>query len=326
MLDRFNALKIYLTSSERRLKVGAFPATTDTKLPNSVHIDTHLVQRLVAAQFPEWANIPIKPVEPGGWDNRTFHLGAEMSVRLPSAERYTAQARKEHRWLAVIAPQLPLPIPIPLALGEPAEGYPWHWSIYGWLKGENASIERIDDLDQFAADLAQFLKALQRIDPTDAPTPGKSNFFRGGALATYDTQTRDAIDALRRDIDSQAAAEIWTSALDAAWLAPPVWLHGDVAAGNLLVHDGRLSAVIDFRQLAVGDAACDMAIAWTLLTGSSREVFRTDLAVDDATWARGRGWALWKALIVLAKQLKNIADATGSARRIIDELIDDWKS
>ncbi|MCZ6617169.1 MAG: phosphotransferase, partial [Gammaproteobacteria bacterium] len=175
------------------------------KLQESVQIDIPLVKRLVATQFPEWADLPIKPVELGGWDNRTFHLGDEMSVRLPSAKRYAAQVERERRWLPGIAPQLPLPIPVPLAMGAPGEGYPWHWSIYRWLEGEIATIERIEDLNRFASDLGIFLKTLQRIDPTDAPTPGMDNFFRGGVLSAYDREARDAIDALRGYVDTRAA-------------------------------------------------------------------------------------------------------------------------
>jgi aminoglycoside phosphotransferase (APT) family kinase protein len=158
-----------------------FPSpSADTPADNmparkNVDINVALVETLIAAQFPQWADLPIKPVAFGGVDNRTFQLGKEMSVRLPSAEGYSAQVEKEHRWLPKLAPLLPLPIPIPLAMGVPADGYPWHWSIYRWLEGENAAIERIDDPCQFAIALAQFLAALQRVDPMGGPPPGSHN-------------------------------------------------------------------------------------------------------------------------------------------------------
>ena len=145
-------------------------------------ITPSLIRRLVTAQFPQWASLPIEAVACDGWDNRTFHLGRDMSVRLPSAVRYAAQVPKEHYWLPKLAPSLPLPIPVPLAMGVPALGYPWHWSIYRWLEGEAATIERIADLRQFALALAEFLVALQRIDPTGGPPPGPHNFYRGGPL------------------------------------------------------------------------------------------------------------------------------------------------
>jgi aminoglycoside phosphotransferase (APT) family kinase protein len=236
-------------------------------------INVALVHQLVAAQFPQWADLPIKPVESGGWDNRTFHLGADMTVRLPSAEGYALQVEKEHRWLPRLAPLLPLPIPVPLAKGFPDNDYPWHWSIYQWIEGENAMIDRIADLPQFAITLAQFLATLQRIDPTDGPAPGQHSAFRGAPLAVYDTDTRNAIAVLDGKIDTNAATAVWETALQATWNGSPVWFHGDVAAGNLLVKDGQLSAVIDFGCSGVGDPACDLTIAWTLLSGESREAF-----------------------------------------------------
>ena len=262
---------------------------------DEVDINVSLVRRLIAAQFPQWADLPIKPVEFDGWDNRTFHLGEDMTVRLPSAAPYALQVEKEHRWLPRLAPRLPLPIPVPLAKGAPADGYPWQWSVYRWLEGETATIERIADLRQFAIALAEFLTALQRIDPAGGPPPGRHNFFRGGSLTVYDAESRQAIAALEGEIDADAATATWEAALAATWHGAPVWFHGDVAAGNLLVEGGRLSAVIDFGTSGVGDLSCDLAIALTLFRGESRDAFRAVLRPDDATWSRGRGWALWKA-------------------------------
>jgi aminoglycoside phosphotransferase (APT) family kinase protein len=287
--------------------------------PAKVDINVSLVGRLVTAQFPQWADLVIKPVEFDGWDNRTYRLGEDMTVRLPSAEAYAEQVEKELRWLPRLAPFLPLPIPIPLAMGVPAQGYPWHWSVYRWLEGENATIERIADLNQFATALAQFLAALQRIDPAGGPPPGQHNFFRGGPLAIYDTETRDAIAGLTGKIDTDAVTAAWEAALRATWHGPPVWLHGDVGAANLLVKRGRLSAVIDFGCSGVGDPACDLTIAWTLFSGESREAFRAALPVDGATWARGRGWALWKGLITLAEHINTNPLEAGKARRAIDK-------
>jgi aminoglycoside phosphotransferase (APT) family kinase protein len=284
-----------------------------------VDIDAALVTKLVASQFPRWADLPITPVAFDGWDNRTFRLGTDMSVRLPSAGAYSAQVGKEHRWLPVLAPQLPLPIPVPLAMGVPAEGYPWNWSVYRWLEGATASTERIDDLSELATALARFLAALQRVDPTGGPPPGRHNFFRGGPPQTYDAETRDAIAALDGRIDTELATAVWEAAIASTWQGAPVWVHGDVAAGNLLVRDGRLSAVIDFGSSGVGDPACDVTIAWTLLSGESREAFRAALPVDAATWARGRGWALWKGLITLAGRISPVEAAR--VRRVVDDVL-----
>jgi aminoglycoside phosphotransferase (APT) family kinase protein len=286
-----------------------------------VAIDVALVRRLVVAQFPQWAALPVRPVEVGGWDNRTFHLGDSMTVRLPSAEGYVPQVTKEHRWLPYLAPLLPLPIPMPLAQGVPGEGYPWPWSVYRWLPGQHATVERIADPGQFASALAEFLLALQAIDPTGGPAAGAHNFYRGASLTVYDGETRRAIEALGGEIDGDAAMAVWEGALRATWQGQPVWVHGDVAAGNLLVEGGRLSAVIDFGCMGVGDPACDLTIAWTLLSGKGREAFRAALPLDLATWARGRGWALWKALITLVEYLDTDPLKAGEARRVLGEVI-----
>ena len=298
------------------MHAGAMPET-------NLDIDVALVRRLVAAQFPQWAELPIRPVAFDGWDNRTFRLGEDMSVRLPSAAGYAVQVEKEHRWLPTLAPLLPLPIPVPLAKGVPDDGYPWHWSVYWWLEGEHATIERIADLPRFATTLAHFLVALQRIDPARGPPPGPPNFYRGGPLMIYDAETRHAIAALPGTIDAGAATAVWEAALGATWHGSPVWVHGDVAAGNLLVNGGRLSAVIDFGCSGVGDPACDLTIAWTLFSGESREAFRTALPLDSATWARGRGWALWKGLITLAGYINTNPPKAEAARRVIDDVLVD---
>jgi aminoglycoside phosphotransferase (APT) family kinase protein len=274
-----------------------------------------LVSRLVAAQFPQWAHLPVTPVELDGWDNTTFRLGEDLSVRLPSGDPYVLQVEKEHRWLPILAPHLPLPIPEPLAKGAPGCGFPRPWSVYRWLEGEHATVERVADLNRFAADLANFLAALYEVDPAGGPAPGEHNFFRGGALTTYDSEVREAIAGLKGKVDTDAAAAVWEAALAAARRGPSVWIHGDVTASNMLVVDGRLSAVIDFGCSGVGDPACDLTIAWTFLCGDSRDVFRDRLALD-ATWARGRGWALWKALITHVQALRtNDARADLVARR-----------
>lgn len=286
-------------------------------------IDTTLAGRLVARQFPHWAALPIERVEPGGWDNRTFHLGTEMKLRFPSAARYAAQVAKEHRWLPTLAEHLPVPIPSPLAKGEPGDGYPWPWSVQRWLPGEVASASHIPDRAGFAVELAQFLRALQAIPAAGGPAAGAQSFFRGGALGTYDAETRRCLRALAGSVDAEGAASAWEAALASRWQRPPVWVHGDIAAGNLLVEDGRLAAVIDFGSCAVGDPACDLVIAWTFLDGDSRAAFRAAVAADPGTWARARGWALWKALLVLADGTE--ADVAGT-RRLIADVIAEHRS
>ncbi|HVX42856.1 MAG TPA: aminoglycoside phosphotransferase family protein [Mycobacteriales bacterium] len=267
-------------------------------------IDADLVRRLIAAQFPQWADLPVQPVPNEGWDNRTYHLGDGMTVRLPSAEGYAAAVEKEQRWLPILASYLPLPIPVPLGMGEPTEEYPYHWTVNRWLDGQAASRETIADLNLFATDLGEFLTALQGIDVMGGPVAGRHSFYRGASLMHYDEETRRSIEILGDRIDGALATEIWETALAATWTGAPVWFHGDVAVGNLLVRDGRLSAVIDFGTSGVGDPACDLVIAWTLFTEESRKAFGAALAADEGTWARGRGWALWKDLIGLADEFR----------------------
>ena len=250
--------------------------------PETVNINTKLVRQLIAHQFPHRANLPVTEVKPNGWDNRTFRLGEQLSVQLPSAERYAPQARKEHYWLPKLALKLPLPIPTPVAIGKPSLGYLWQWSIYRWIDGETARDENIDDLTQFATSLARFLSALQEIDPVNGPTPGRHNFHRGGDLAVYDDQTRQAISRLVNELDGDAVAEVWAAAPKTPWNNTPVWVHGDVSQGNLLVNDGQLSAVIDFGGTCVGDPACDLAITWAMFKGENRETFRSAPPLDTA--------------------------------------------
>jgi aminoglycoside phosphotransferase (APT) family kinase protein len=274
-----------------------------------------LVSRLVATQFPQWAHLPVAPVELDGHDNRTFRLGDELSVRLPRADAYAPQVDKEHRWLPVLAAHLPLPIPEPVAHGIPTPGFPRPWSVYRWRAGEPATADRVQDETRFATDLAGFLSALYAIDPTGGPAAGAHSFNRGGPLATLDAEAREAITALLHEVNAEAATAVWDAALRAVWERPSVWVHGDVANANLLVRDGRLCAVLDFGCSAVGDPACDLAIAWTFFAGESRRAFRDALALDEATWTRGRGWALWKALITQAELVRSGTHAVDAARR-----------
>jgi aminoglycoside phosphotransferase (APT) family kinase protein len=292
--------------------------------PERIDVPAELVSRLVAAQFPRWAGLPVTPVANGGWDNWTFHLGSQMSVRMPSAAEYALAVEKEHRWLPALTPHLPLPISTPRAKGAPGEGYPFPWSIYSWLDGEPASADRITHPVRFAVDLAEFLSALRRVDPADGPRPGTHNWYRGGTLRTYAGTMRNALAKLAGRVDVDLVTEIWRDALDAPWDGTERWFHGDVAQSNLLLADGRLAAVIDFGTCGVGDPACDLAIAWTLLTVEGRQAFRETLAVDEAAWSRGRGWALWKTLATCASTLDEVDEEAEATRRVLDGIIAEY--
>ena len=275
-----------MTSREAKLKSGKFP------------VDVPLVERLIARQFPQWADLPIRPVAMDGWDNWTFHLGDRMKVRLPSADGYAGQAAKESEWLPRLAPHLPVEVPVPLAVGQPDEGFPWLWSVYQWIDGDPVT-RNIDKL-ALARDVAGFLNALMAIDPADGPPPGAHNFLRGAdPMEAYGAEARRFVDALEGVIDTRAAHAVLDTAA-ASRAATPVWVHGDIGVGNLLARNGRLSAVIDFGCAAVGDPSCDLVLTWVFLDGESRAAFRSLVVVDEAAWARGRAWALWKAALLAA--------------------------
>lgn len=293
-------------------------------MDDRIVVTTQQVRRLIASQFPQWAAHDVRPVELSGWDNCSFRLGEDMLIRMPSAARYVSQVEKEQRWLPVLAPSLPLSIPAPLALGQPGEGYPYCWSIYGWLAGETLARHRESiDLSEIAADVAAFLEALHRIDASHGPLAGAQNFYRGGSLAVYDEEVRASALRLADEVDRTLAMEIWQLALSSHWQRPGVWVHGDIAEGNLLVKDGHLSAVIDFGSSGVGDPSSDLILAWTVLDAASRRMFRLAMDLDDDTWQRGRGWALWKALIVLDAERGRNAQMAEWSRRTIREVFAD---
>lgn len=286
-------------------------------------IDAALVERLLQQQFPQYAELPVAPVEVDGWDNRTYRLGEDLTVRLPTAAGYVPAVAKENEWLPRLAPQLPLAIPRIVERGEPGEGYPFPWSIRGWLPGETAMRAPIADLTAFAESVAAFLRALQRCDTAGGPIAGEHSWYRGASPAFYDEETRGCLAALSGVIDTGRATRVWEAALAAQWRGAPVWFHGDIAAGNLLVADGALSAVIDFGTSGVGDPACDLVIAWTMFAGESRKAFRTAMDGDEAMWARAQGWVLWKTMLVLS-QISDAGSAESAAnRRLIEDVLDD---
>lgn len=292
-------------------------------VPQRTSIDAGHVSRLIVAQFPQWAHLPVTPVARGGWDNWTFRLGSDMVVRLPSAAEYALAVPKEQQWLPTLATSLPLPIPVPLAQGRQTADYPHPWSVYQWLEGDPATADRIATPNRFATDLAQFLSSLQRVNADNGPEPGIHNWFRGGTLRTFAATTERALTVLDGSVDSQQVQAIWIDALEAPWDGTRRWFHGDVSEGNLLLDgDGQLSAVIDFGTCGVGDPACDLAVAWTLLTDEGRQAFRDELAVDDASWRRGRGWALWKTIATCssAYQDPDHSEEFTEAKHVLDEI------
>jgi aminoglycoside phosphotransferase (APT) family kinase protein len=259
-------------------------------------IDEALVGSLVAEQFPQWAGLPVAALPLGGTDNAIFRLGDGLAARLPRRRGHDPAALEDElRWLPRLAPRLPYAVPLPVARGAPGHGYPHCWSVVTWLDGEDATRAGLD-LTRAAMELAALLRALRGIDPEGGPPPGG----RGGPLAPRDEAVRAGVAALGDAVDAEAVLGAWELALAApGWDGPPTWVHGDLDARNLLVRDGRITGVLDWGSACVGDPACDVKVAWAVLDAASRPRFREALEVDDATWARGRGWAISQAVIAL---------------------------
>ncbi len=313
-----------------------------------------LAYKLIAEQFPEYANLPITDVEKQGHDNRTYRLGDHLLIRMPTAADYAAKVAIEQDILPQLARNISLSIPAPIKMGKPSAGYPYPFSIYKWLPGKSINLLTLTDQDkeQLAFDLAQFLKELQAIThfkglPIFAETlaclrPGQHNWWRGGPVSFYDKGAREQIAELAGVIDLNRAFAVWEKACATQWHRKPVWIHGDLTIGNLLMESRddssyfaalaelrreqassvKLSAVIDFGGAAVGDPACDLVIAWTYLSGKSREIFMSEMDLDHDTWLRARAWALWKATY----ELCHIADKNSAEgllqKRIVNEVIE----
>ncbi|WP_190157644.1 aminoglycoside phosphotransferase family protein [Streptomyces litmocidini] len=284
-------------------------------------LDTALVERLIAAQFPAWAGLPVREVDSAGTDNVMFRLGDEYAVRLPKADWAVGQAEKEQKWLPRLAPHLPLPVPVPVGRGVPGEGYDRPWSVFAWLDGDDAYNAPITDLAHAAVELGRFGVALREAGAAGGPAS-----WRGGPVSGRDAETREAVRVL--GADDPAAARAATAAWEAVlrvpeWDGEPVWLHGDLLPGNLLGRAGRLTAVIDFGGLGTGDPAADMMCAWTLLTAGTRPLFREAAGVDGATWARGRGWALsWGLMTEQYYRVENPVLAAVARRTFTEALAD----
>ena len=297
---------------------------------DEVDIDLALVQHLVTTQFPHWSHLELSLVKDSGTDNVMFRLGDSMSVRLPRKADAEPSITRECTWLPKLAPHLPLAIPEPFAKGkaevEKDGGYPFSWSICSWHEGTNASLDQITDPHQMAVDLADFITALQTIDATDGPLP-KHPLHRGAPLTGRDEVTRTSIKELEGMIDTETALAVWEEALELpTWQKPPVWIHGDLHYGNLLAHNGKLTAVIDFGAMRVGDPACDLMTAWNLFTVDIRKTYRAALKMDDEIWLRGRAWALSVAVHALPYYKDSNPFLANLSRYTINEVVTDYNS
>ncbi len=289
---------------------------------DQIPVDHALVRRLVAEQFPQWAGLPVVAVATAGTENAIFRLGGEMAVRLPYRPGNDQQLEKLQRWLPELGPGLPLPVPEVLARGAACRNFPAAWSVVRWLGGEEAALERFRDPVQAAETLAAFVRALMAMNADGAPAPGAHNFRRGVPLSGRDGMTRRAIAESDGLVGTKALTRAWEQAFAAApGAGPPTWLHGDLAPDNLLVENGKLSAVIDWGGLGAGDPATELLPAWNLFRGESRAAYRAALGLDDAAWARGRGWVLSTAVVALPYYRHTLPVRAERAMTVIREVL-----
>lgn len=282
---------------------------------DELDIDAALVRRLVAGQFPAWARLPVERVASSGTDNAMFRLGDDLVVRLPRITGAAANVEAEQAWVPRLAPHLPVTVPEPVAVGVPTDDFRYPWSVCRWLSGANPTVH--DTAPELAHDLVAFIAALRRVAPDGAPRAG-----RGVPLAVRDEPTRAAIAASTDLVDTDAVTAIWTDALTLpVHDGPPTWAHADLSPGNLLVRDGRLAAVIDWSTAGVGDPTVDLIVAWNLLPARDRPAFRAALDVDEATWLRGRGWALSISMIQLPYYQHTNPVLAENSRHVIAEVL-----
>ena len=286
-------------------------------------ITPDLAGKLIAEQFPEFADLPIISVEQQGHDNRTYRLGKDMLIRMPTEESYALKVLKEQDLLPQLAPHLTFSIPVPIKMGAPSNDYPYPFSIYKWLEGTSINLLVLDNdcLEKLAFDLAKFLKELQRIDNVDGPAPGQHNWWRGDHVSVYDEGAREQIATLSSFIDGNKAIQLWEKACTTRWNKTPVWIHGDLSIGNMLMKNGNLSAIIDFGGMGLGDPACDLVIAWTFLKGKARDIFIKEMALDEETWLRAKAWALWKATFELCQLADKNSPEADIQKRIIQDVL-----
>lgn len=270
-------------------------------MPDDVFIcDAATAQRRVATQFPQWADLEVTPVASTGTDNWMFRLGPDLALRLPRHAEALPKIPKEAQILRRMA-GLPLITPKVCALGQATAPDAPPFLVLRWITGTPATPDRLSDPAAAARDLARFLHGLRGLDTQGAPEAGPANNMRGVPLLEMDRATQTSIAALSDEIDDHAARMLWAEALAAdPWQSPPVWLHGDLKADNLLAHEGKLVAVLDFGLAAVGDPAADLACAWSYLPSPARQSFFDAMPAREDDWARARGWALYGAVIALS--------------------------
>lgn len=274
------------------------------------------VKKMISEQFPQYQGLDVIPVVPGGHDNRTFRLGEELVIRIPSAQGYANQVTKEFRWLPTIGNQLDLQITSPIELGQANSYCPFPFTISKWIDG-NSLLETEVNQELIAIELRQFLIDYQAVEVSGVHSCGIDTCYRGCNLAVYDYQTRERIHQLMWILPADKLLTIWESSLIAEDVRFCL-VHGDIALGNILVHNNKLQAVIDFGQFGMGDPSCDYAIAWTYFRDESRQLFLQGVNQEDIK--RAKGWALWKAIISIDEN-NLTSESSLNGLRVVNEII-----
>ena len=284
---------------------------------DEVTVDDGTVRDLLEEQFPRWAGRRVRRIADSGTDSAIYRLGDDLGVRLPRIRWAEAQIEKECRWLQPLAVDLPTAVPVPVARGRPGCGYPFPWLVYPWLEGTSLDRAPVDDWNGIAEGVAEFVRALERHSPDGGPPPTR----RGTPMAQYDDAVQWAIRQLDGAIDVDRARRVWQDALEAGdWPGPPVWVHGDLLPGNILVSQGRLSGIIDWGGAGVGDPACDAMLAWSLPPGARRR-YRRALGFDEATWARARGWVVEQTVFYIPYYARSLPLAVDQAVDRLDRAL-----
>lgn len=274
------------------------------------------IHNLVKNQFPEWRDLEIKPILPLGTDNLMYRLGNDKIIRIPITKESILDIEKEINCLPKFS-NLPITTPQIIAIGQEAKEQNSRWIICNWIKGDNFNKNNIQDQKQAAIDLANFINELQKIDITNAPESR-----RGKPLQNFDKKVRESIKSLDDCYDIKLLNNIWEKALDAEiWTKSPVWIHSDLHEGNVITHNGKISAIIDFGLAGIGDPACDIVPAWTLLQKEAQTTFRNHINADEETWKRGHGWALSFGVIAYSYYRKTKHPIAEISRKVIDEVI-----
>lgn len=290
-------------------------------------LSVDIIRELINQQFPEFSDLPITEIDRQGHDNRTYRLGNDMLIRMPTMDFYSLAVDKEQKFLPRIKPYITTNIPVPLKMGHQSELYPYQFSIYKWLEGTSlSSIDYTEELAiTLARELSHFLNEIRNIKDIAGPLPGQHNWWRGDHVSVYDEGFRKQVAQLSHLVDSNQLIKLWESACATKWPHPPVWIHGDFAADNILIKDNKLSAVIDFGCTGLGDPACDLVIAWTFFKGKSTELFIKEINLDEDTWLRAKAWALWKATFELSVLSDLNSDNCGVHLKVINVLLKDKK-